>query len=140
LLGLINEIPTTATVFGEPMAATPLTAVHDWAMGTTAGRVAFRDPRINDICKSILTAWSSFLNSLDSRYVLNDSPSGWTSECARQTVGIEQFEHDPDDPYCGFTSWNDFFTRPCSASFGRVTDDVRTTVTELAAVPIASPV
>ena len=43
--------------------------------------------------------------------MLNDSPSGWTSDAARQAIGIEQYEHDPADPHWGFTSWNDFFTR-----------------------------
>jgi len=47
----------------------------------------------------------------ESLYVLNDSPTGWTSEAARQAVGIGQYEHDPEDPHWGFTSWNDFFTR-----------------------------
>ena len=52
-----------------------------------------------------------FLSSPESLYVLNDSPTGWTSEAARQAVGIGQYEHDPADPHWGFTSWNDFFTR-----------------------------
>ena len=41
----------------------------------------------------------SFLDSPDSVYVLNDSPSGWKCEAARRAVGIEQFEHDPCDEY-----------------------------------------
>ncbi len=28
-----------------------------------------------------------------------------------EAVGIEQYEHDPDDEHWGFSSWNDFFTR-----------------------------
>lgn len=43
--------------------------------------------------------------------MLNDSPSGWTSEAARRAIGIEQYEHDPQDEHWGFGSWNDFFTR-----------------------------
>ena len=61
--------------------------------------------------KKILNAWCEFLSSSDSRYVLNDSPSGWKSAKARQAVGIEQYEHDPEDEYWGFASWNDYFTR-----------------------------
>lgn len=47
--------------------------------------------------------------SLESSY--NESPSGWKSPEARRVVGIEQFEHDPQQEHWGFTSWNDFFTR-----------------------------
>ena len=46
-----------------------------------------------------------------SLYVLNDSPRGWTSDAARAAVGMEQYEHEPDDEHWGFGSWNDFFTR-----------------------------
>ena len=61
--------------------------------------------------KKILTAWCHFLDSSDSLYALNDSPSGWKCAAAQRAVGIEQFEHDPADEHWGFTSWNDFFTR-----------------------------
>jgi phosphatidylserine decarboxylase len=112
LLRLINEVLTMAPEFGEDaMVATPLGAILDWAMGTPAGFAAFRDRRINALLKKILTAWCEFLSSSDSRYVLNDSPSGWKCAAAQRVVGIEQFEHDPSDEYWGFASWNDFFTR-----------------------------
>ncbi len=61
--------------------------------------------------EKILTVWCEFLSSRDSLYVLNDSPSGWKSAEARETLGMEQFEHDPEDEHWGFSSWNDFFTR-----------------------------
>ncbi len=112
MIRLINEVLTMAPEFGEnTMVATPLGAILDWTMGTAAGFAAFRDPRINAMLKKILTAWCTFLSSGDSRYVLNDSPSGWKSAAARQAVGIEQYEHNPQDDYWGFASWNDFFTR-----------------------------
>jgi phosphatidylserine decarboxylase len=111
MLRLINEVLTMAPEFGPEMVATPLAAILDWAMGTPAGFAAFRDPRINAMLKKILTAWCEFLSSSDSLYVLNDSPSGWKSAAARRTVGMEQYEHDPEDENWGFASWNDFFTR-----------------------------
>lgn len=55
--------------------------------------------------------WCQFLSSEDSRYVLNESSTGWRCEAAQKAVGIEQFVHDPDDQYWGFASWNDYFTR-----------------------------
>ena len=96
----------------DAMVMLPLGAILDWTIGTRAGFAVYRATRMNVMIKRILTAWCEFLSSPDSRYVLNDSPSGWKSEAARQAIGgIEQFEHDPDDEYWGFTSWNDFFTR-----------------------------
>jgi phosphatidylserine decarboxylase len=113
LLRLINEVLSRAPEFGpqKTMVATPLGAILDWTMGTPAGFAAFRDPRINAMLKKILTVWCEFLSSADSLYVLNESPAGWKSEEARRTVGIEQYEHDPEEEHWGFASWNDFFTR-----------------------------
>ena len=93
------------------MVTKPLTAILDWTMGTEAGFAAHRDPRIIAMFRKILNAWSEFLSSEDSLYVLNDSPSGWMSETARQVVGMDDYEHDPLAEHWGFTSWNDFFTR-----------------------------
>ena len=111
MLHLINEVLTMAPEFGDQNVTLPLGAILDWAMGTPAGFAAFRDPRVNAALKKILTAWCEFLSSPESLYVLNASPSGWTSDAARQAIGIDQYEHDPADPHWGFTSWNDFFTR-----------------------------
>lgn len=112
LLRLINEVLTMAPEFSDDaMVITPLGAILDWTMGTTAGFAAFRDPRVNATLKKILSAWCEFLTSRDSRYVLNDSPAGWKCIAARMAVGIEQYQHDPDDQYWGFASWNDYFTR-----------------------------
>jgi phosphatidylserine decarboxylase len=111
LLRLINEVLVSAPEFGGHQVATPLGAILDWTMGTRAGFAAYRDPRINAMIKKILGAWAEFLNSGDSLYALNDSPTGWKSAQARQAIGIEQYEHDPKDEHWGFSSWNDFFTR-----------------------------
>jgi phosphatidylserine decarboxylase len=113
MLRLINEVLTMAPEFGSQssMVATPLGAILDWTMGTPAGFAAFRDPKINEMLKKILTVWCEFLSSGDSLYVLNESPSGWKSADAQRTVGMEQYEHDPEDEHWGFSSWNDFFTR-----------------------------
>jgi phosphatidylserine decarboxylase len=118
LLRLINEVLTMAPEFGDNAVTLPLNAILDWTMGTPAGFAAFRDPRVNTMLTKVLTAWCEFLSGPDSRYVLNDSPSGWKSAAAQRAVGIEQFVHDPADEYWGFTSWNDFFTR-------RFTDEAR---------------
>ena len=111
LLRLINEVLTMAPEFGDQNVTLPLGAILDWTMGTQAGFAAYRDPRLNTMIAKILAEWATFLNSSASLYVLNDSPTGWKSATAERAVGIEQYQHDPDDPHWGFTSWNDFFTR-----------------------------
>ena len=112
LLGLINEVLGMAPEFGEhTMVATPLAAILDWTMGTSAGFAAYRDPRINAMLGKVLRAWCEFLSGPESLYVLNDSPGGWKSEQARRVVGMEEFQHDPQAEHWGFSSWNDFFTR-----------------------------
>jgi phosphatidylserine decarboxylase len=112
MLRLMNEVLTMAPEFSEDaMVVLPLGAILDWTMATPAGFAAYRDGRLIAMFKKILTAWCEFLSGPDSRYVINDSPSGWKSAAARQAIGIDQYQHDPDDLYWGFTSWNDFFTR-----------------------------
>ena len=101
LLRLINEVLTIAPEFGDQAVTLPLGAILDWTMGTSAGFAAYRDPRVNAMLKKILTAWCEFLDSGDSRYVLNDSPTGWKSQAAREAIGIDQYEHDPKDEHWG---------------------------------------
>lgn len=145
LLQLINGVLMMAPEFGEDAVVMPLGAVLDWMTGTPAGFAAFRDPRINAMLKKILTAWCSFLDSPDSLYVINDSPSGWKCPEARRVIGIDQFEHDEQDEHWGFRSWNDFFARrikdgqrpvaapdddrvivnPCESTPHRITTDVQ---------------
>jgi phosphatidylserine decarboxylase len=111
LLRLINEVLTMAPEYGDQAVTLPLNAILDWTMATPAGFAVYRDPQMNAMLKKILGVWCEFLSSRDSLYVLNDSPRGWKSEAAQQSVGIDQYVHDPEDEHWGFESWNDFFTR-----------------------------
>jgi len=112
LLDFIDEVLTMAPEFSQDsMVITPIAAILDWASATPSGFAVFRDARVNAMLKKVLTAWCAFLSSSDSRYVLDDSPTGWRSAAAREAIGIEAYQHDPDDEFWGFASWNDFFTR-----------------------------
>lgn len=91
LLELINEVLKMAPEFGDQAVTLPLNAILDWTMGTTAGFAVYRDPRFNAMLKKVLTVWCEFLSSSESLYVLNETPSGWKSDAARQAVGIEQY-------------------------------------------------
>lgn len=112
MLRLLNGLLTTAPTYDRTaLVGCPMCAILVWAMGTPAGFAAFRDARLNAVVKRILARWATFLDSPESLYVLNDSPTGWKCRQAREETRIEEYEYDPDDEHWGFRSWNDFFTR-----------------------------
>lgn len=115
MLRSINRIMTQAPEFNQTgLVGFPLNAVLDWPMGTRAGVSAFLNPKVNYQLKKILNQWAVFLDSPDSRYVLNDDPhKGWFGRDAKKAMPtfVEDFICDPKLPYYGFKSWDDFFTR-----------------------------
>ncbi|MDR6169854.1 phosphatidylserine decarboxylase [Curtobacterium sp. SORGH_AS776] len=111
LLLLMDEVVRSAPEYGEQMVMTPLDGILDWTKATPAGFSFYRDPRVNAALRDVLDAWCTFLSAEQSLEVIVDEPGGWRSDAARRAVGMDQFEHDPDDEHWGFTSWNDFFTR-----------------------------
>ena len=145
-LALLNAIMTKAPEFTEcrnnmgvfepcGLIGFPINALLDWPMGTASGYNVFANKLVNKQFKNILSHWSVFLRSEDSRYVLvegkpNATPKviPWLSETARkEMVAVacqgsddpncedKKFEDffvcDPKDPYYGFGCWDDFFTR-----------------------------
>lgn len=115
MLRLINHILTTAPEYNETgLVGFPINAILDWPMGTEAGAAVFLNAKVNRQLKKILDEWGAFLSSPDSRYVLgNDPRTGWFGEDARKAMPTfaEDFICDPEAPYYGFKSWDDFFTR-----------------------------
>ncbi len=115
MLQLINHVMTMAPEFNKTgLVGFPINAILDWPMGTEAGSAAFLNPKVNAQLKNILNHWAVFLSSPDSRYVLgNDPRSGWFGADAQEAMpGFESdFICDPTQPYHGFTSWDNFFTR-----------------------------
>jgi phosphatidylserine decarboxylase len=115
MLQLMNRILTQAPEFnGTGLVGFPINAILNWAMGTPAGTAAFLNDKVNAQLKKVLNQWAVFLRSPDSRAVLNDDPeTGWFGRDALAAMpGFTQdFESDPDLPYHGFASWDDFFTR-----------------------------
>ena len=113
----------------------PINALLDWPMATNWGYSVFANELVNQQFKKILEHWSKHLVSPQSRAVLVDNfPErkpiilGWLSDTARQemidvacqasddpTCKQMPFEYffdcDPSDPYYGYGSWDDFFTR-----------------------------
>ncbi|MBU2555691.1 MAG: phosphatidylserine decarboxylase family protein [Bacteroidetes bacterium] len=115
MLQLINHVMTMAPEYNKTgLVGFPINAILDWPMGTEAGSAAFLNPKVNAHLKNILNHWAVFLSSPDSRYVLgNDPRSGWFGADAQEAMpGFESdFICDPTQPYHGFTSWDNFFTR-----------------------------
>ncbi len=115
MLKLINQILTQAPEFNKTdLVGFPINAIVNWAMGTPAGAAAFLNEKVNRQLKKILTQWAVFLNSGDSRAVLNNHPEkGWFGRDALQAMPtlVQDFDVKSDLPYYGFRSWDDFFTR-----------------------------
>jgi len=115
MLQLINRIMTKAPEFDQTgLVGFPINAILNWPMGTQAGTTAFLNEKVNRQLKKILNQWAQFLASKDSRYVLNDNPeNGWFGRDAKKAMPTfaEDFQSDPNQPYYGYVSWDDFFTR-----------------------------
>jgi phosphatidylserine decarboxylase len=118
LLQRLNAVLTVAPPYVPPghgemttCVGCPISAILIYTMGTPAGFAAYRHPRINAMFKEILAVWTEFLDSEDSRYVLNEGPNGWQSPEAVAQLEMGDYDYDPNAPYWGFSSWNDFFTR-----------------------------
>jgi phosphatidylserine decarboxylase len=115
MLRLINQIITKAPEFNQTgLVGFPINAIINWPMGTPAGTTVFLNPKVNSQLKKILDQWGEFLQSSESRDVLNDDPkTGWFGRDAKAAMPtfVEDFQCDPKQPYYGFTSWDDFFTR-----------------------------
>ncbi|TIH15296.1 phosphatidylserine decarboxylase family protein [Marinifilum sp. JC120] len=115
MLQKLSDISQQAPEFNEtPMVGFPINSILNWPMGTSAGTSAFLDTRVNAQLKKILNQWAVFLGSPDSRYVLSDNPkNGWFGRDAQKAMPgfAKDFICDPDKPYHGFASWDDFFTR-----------------------------
>jgi phosphatidylserine decarboxylase len=112
MLRVINHVLGIAPEFNETgMVGFPINAILDFPMITPAGLSAFTMEKVNAMFRKVLNAWTVFLDSPESRYVLNEGPGGWFSPEARRQIQLDEFRTDPAEPYLGFASWNDFFIR-----------------------------
>jgi phosphatidylserine decarboxylase len=114
----------------------PINALLAWPMATAFGYDVFSNALVNQQLKKILGHWSRFLVQEDSRYVLvqedptNNAIAWLSAEAQSEMVRVagsalgqgpnpipegatfaDIFNCDPTDPYYGFSSWDDFFTR-----------------------------
>ena len=112
LLNQLNSLLSVAPQFNEKLTVgTPVSALLLWTLGSPYGFDAYRRVKINAMFKKVLAAYKEFLDSPQSRYVLNTDKNGWFSPAALKKIDMTQYQHDPKAKYFGFNSWNDFFTR-----------------------------
>jgi phosphatidylserine decarboxylase len=91
----------------------PINVILNWPMGTDAGLKLFLLPKINAQLKKVLGVWAQYLSSPESRSVLTTMSNGWFGPMATTAMPnfAKTFICDPNAPYHGFASWDDFFTR-----------------------------
>ncbi|KAB5590804.1 Phosphatidylserine decarboxylase family protein [Ceratobasidium theobromae] len=114
MLRAFNYIITHAPEFEDnDLVGFPINAILDWPMGTDGGLKTFLFPVLNAQFKKMFDVWAQFLSSPDSRAVLTTEPNGWFGPAASAAIPnfAETFICDPEAPYYGFQSWDDFFTR-----------------------------
>ncbi|EIN08622.1 hypothetical protein PUNSTDRAFT_103509 [Punctularia strigosozonata HHB-11173 SS5] len=139
-LALLNHVISTPPAWTDAghlvgFVGAPINALLNWPMATRAGFAVFQDPEVNAMIKKVLDAWGAYLKSEASCTVLDDGKTSWFGEHGvknLEEVGNlgkskwkfeEMYVCEPEKPYKGFKSWDDFFTR-------RFRDGIR---------PVASP-
>lgn len=114
MLMMMNYVLTRAPEFNTSgLVGFPINAILDWPMGTRGGFAAFLNDKVNAKLKAILNAWGDFLKTPASAKVLSTDDNGWFGPAARAAMPnfAKEFVCDPAKEHCGFTSWDDFFTR-----------------------------
>ncbi|KAI0199430.1 Phophatidylserine decarboxylase-domain-containing protein [Astrocystis sublimbata] len=134
MLDVLNHIFTQAPqwndcAFGVGMVGVPMVSVFDYVMATPSGHAAFLDPEVNKMVKKILMEWGRFLQSPQSAEVLTTESNGWFSShgksdlmevanapCETSHAFEDMYVCDPSAKHYGYTSWDEFFTRPLRPS------------------------
>ncbi|KAK7051342.1 hypothetical protein VNI00_004842 [Paramarasmius palmivorus] len=114
----LNEIFRQAPNFGS--LGPPMYMAMAKIMDTQGGFSAFTKEKLNWHFKQMLNSWETFLLSKDSCEVLHQEDGGWLSPDAQKAM-MAEFEEgrtfaqvficSPDEPYYGYTSYEDFFVR-----------------------------
>ncbi|KAH8102696.1 phosphatidylserine decarboxylase-like protein [Cristinia sonorae] len=114
MLSLFDVILGEAPEFTEStVVAIPITAILLGPMNTLAGFNMFSNDRVNAMIKKMLGVWCHFLTTPDSRSVLTSDANGWFGPNATEAIPNfpQTYICDPEAPFYGFKSWDDFFTR-----------------------------
>jgi len=121
LLAALDQISTTAPRYSWNPADQnffPMSSLFTYMMMTPAGEAAFRNAAFNGAIRAILEEWCAFLDSAESRGVLNESEDGWLSQPAYEQNKLYEFEiPDRKAPHWGFPSFNAYFHRQIKPAF-----------------------
>jgi phosphatidylserine decarboxylase len=115
LLDCLDTTILTAPFWNDSQQiGTPINAILAWPMATTAGFAAFLKDDVNEALQGILQAWGDFLKSPASTGSLNEGDGGWFSSAALESPHMRNFAQDyvcdPNKPFWGYTTWDNFFT------------------------------
>lgn len=115
MLDAIDYVTRTAPIFKNIKSISwqfPLSALMNFWMMTPSGKLLMRMPQFNDHMNQIMAAWCNYLNSPESRCVLNEGPDGWLNPEAYEYNALDEYIiPDRGAPYWGWTCYNDFFHR-----------------------------
>lgn len=115
LLDHLDHVVRLAPLWEEDPAKRvffPMSALFGQMMITDAGEAVFRHSGFNDAIRWILRDWCAYLDSFNSRSVLNDGPQGWLSAPAAEYNKLDEFViPDRSAPHWGWPSFNAFFHR-----------------------------
>jgi phosphatidylserine decarboxylase len=115
LLQQLNYITTLAPHWQDKKKKRhffPMSVLFTYMMMTPSGEAVFRNRRLNDALRMVLRAWCGYLDSAESRHVLNDGKHGWLNKVSWEVNKLDDFVvPDPTDPHGGFASFNAFFHR-----------------------------
>ncbi|MBW8876643.1 MAG: phosphatidylserine decarboxylase family protein [Acidobacteria bacterium] len=121
LLAALEQITTTAPEYRWNPAdqnSFPVSTLFTYMMMTPAGEAVFRNEAFNGAIRTILQEWCAFLDSAESRYVLNEGEDGWLSQPAYEQNKLYEFEiPDRKTPHWGFASFNAYFHRQIKPEF-----------------------
>ena len=114
-LRAVNFVVHSAPIYKDVNSISwqfPLSALMNFWMMTPSGKAVLRMPQMNDHINKIMKAWCVFLDSPDSRYVLNETDEGWLCAAAYRYNDLDSYIiPDRSAPYWGFKSYNEFLHR-----------------------------
>ncbi len=115
MLKAINFVVHMAPLFRDVQSISwqfPLSSLMNFWMMTPSGKAVLRMPQMNDHINAIMKAWCVYLDSPDSRYVLNETDEGWLCAKAYAYNDLDSYViPDRSAPFWGYRSYNEFFHR-----------------------------
>jgi phosphatidylserine decarboxylase len=113
---ILNSICINAPKFYDSyLNGLPFYALFIDLLDTQPGQTFFSHSRVNLYLKKMFNAYQIMLKFEESlKYMNEEEPHGWLSRAAQKKMSVNWDDYlvDKSKPRWGFTSWNDWFTRP----------------------------